>query len=165
MPNKPPIACEIEAYDRSRHEGFVLSSWSAGGRHDRQYMLRRLADPATVCVVAKMPDNPEGCNNCGLDHGACICGDHERDVLWGWCATVPHENSLLWVYVKSLYGELRRRGIGRALMLRAGLDFGNPIPCPFWSPSGANMAAGRIPLIHAPTPESRAASCLTLDGV
>lgn len=156
MPQRAPVDYVIVPYDRARHEAFVLDSWMSGGRHDREYMRRRLSDPRIRCAVA-MPPPSESCQTCGLDSGACDCAPAERDMLFGWAAADPETNTLEWAYVRYAWGELRGRGIGKALIKAVGIDAGKRIDCPFWSPGAVMLSQSGMPLSYAPTDESRAA--------
>lgn len=159
MDARPPVDHVIVPYDRERHEPFVMSSWRAGGRHDRRYMASMLARPDVKCVVALPADEPAVCLGCeGEPAENCTHPGYMRDVLYGWAAAVPHENVLLWVYVRFLWGTLRKRGLGSALMRAAGLDTGKRTDCPFWSPDAVNLCRAGHKLVFTPTEESQAAT-------
>jgi hypothetical protein len=135
------------AYDRAKHEGFVLASWEgrapvgSPGHHrpplnDRMVMHRLLRQPDVRCVVA-------------VHH-------LDESVPLGWCAV--QAGALLWLYVRDLHGKVRRKGLGCALLLEAGLDPSQPTPCRHWSPYATMLAQRGYRLIYAPKHE-RTAAC------
>jgi hypothetical protein len=130
------------------YEGFVLASWEgrapvgSPGHHrkplnDRKVMHAYLRRPDVRVVMAVHAD--------------------DTDVPLGWCA-VEANSALLWLYVRDLHGKVRRRGLGCALLLEAGLDPSQPTPCRHWSPYATMLAQRGYRLIYAPKHE-RTAAC------
>lgn len=139
----------MRSYDRDQHEGFVLASWEgrapvgSPGRHrpplnDRRVMHAYLRQPDVRCVVAVHHLDPT--------------------VPLGWCAVLANRY-LLWVYVRDLYGRTRRKGLGCALLLEAGLDPSQPTPCRHWSPYATVLAERGYRLIYAPRAQKAEATC------
>jgi hypothetical protein len=96
-----PVPHVILDYAPDRHEAFVLGSWEGRappgtpghGRppgRERAVMHACLRRASTRCVVAAHPE--------------------DEDQLLGWAAVEP--GAVLWVYVRHLFGKLRRRGLG-----------------------------------------------------
>jgi hypothetical protein len=76
----------------------------------------------------------------------------DPDALLGWAAYDDARGALIWVYVRELYAQVRRRGLGTALLLELGHDpTTETVPCLFWSPSAAELAfAGKWRLVYTP---------------
>jgi hypothetical protein len=128
-PKSERIRHSIAAYDRTLHEGFVLASWCKGARQPWAELSRLLRRPETCAVVAHVPDCP--------------------DDLLGWAATT--RGALVWVYARNLHGKVRLRGLGASLLHAAGVDPLSPLPCLYWSPSAAEIAAaGAWRIYHQP---------------
>lgn len=142
---------EMRPYHAPTDRAWVVATWTHGLCEPEAHQCRQsypicdvLRSPHVRCVVATAPGNP--------------------DALWGWCAA--EGATLLWVYVRKLYGSLRsypnadppvRRGLGTTLMLAAGIDPSQPTPCRWWSPYATLMAARGYRLYPAPIDERTAA--------
>lgn len=110
---------ELVPYHRGTHEAFIVSSWCHGARQSLEALARYLRRPETRTVVAHTGTDP--------------------DALLGWACVSG--GSVVWVYVRDLYGKLRRRGLGTALLAAAGAKLDEPTPCLYWSPAAAAIAS------------------------
>ncbi len=124
------LAYEAVPYDREEHEAFVRSSWCSGANKSWEPLAARLRRPDTLVIVAHLPDDP--------------------DSLLGWVAVDVATGAVVWLYVRELYGKVRRRGLGTALLLIAGVDPSQPTPCLYWSPYAAILAARGYRFFYQP---------------
>lgn len=115
------LTFDVTPYNRELHEGFLRVSWCKGAREPWDALAVRLRRPDVRCLVAHLP------------------GD--ADSLLGWAAVDLTQGAVVWVYVRDLYGKVRRRGLGTSLLLNCGLDISEPTPCLYWSPAAAAIAA------------------------
>lgn len=125
MPTLPYAAVP---YDRYRHAPFVYTSWCRGTKLPDDVLCAHLRRPETRCLVAHVP------------------GD--EDSLLGWAAV--QAGAVVYVYVRDLYGRVRRRGVATSLLLDAGADVSEPTPCLYWSPYAALIAARGYRIYYAP---------------
>jgi hypothetical protein len=125
------LAYEAVAYHGDTHGGFVKSSWCSGARQPWEALASRLRRPDVRCLVAHLPGDP--------------------DSLLGWAAVDEVTGSVLWVYVRELYGRVRHRGLMTSLLLEMGVDVSRPTPCAYWSPAAAAIASkGAYRIFYAP---------------
>lgn len=131
------LAIETGPYDRTRHEGFVKRSWCRGAREPWEALVSRLRRPETRCIVAHRPGDPE--------------------TAYGWAA-VDGEGAVIWVYVRDWPRTIRRRKVMTGLLERMGVDPSKPVPCLFWSPWAARLAARGYRFVYAPGGAKEAAA-------
>lgn len=151
------LAYEITPYSREAHEGFLRVSWCKGARevHDGEREAARQAARARGrenLIAIPIDPTPELVNERTwqvLDSHLrrpdvrCLVAHipNDADSLLGWAAVDLSQRAVVWVFVRDLYGKVRRRGLGTSLLLDCGLDISEPTPCLYWSPAAAAIAA------------------------
>lgn len=141
MPTAVPVVVDriryaATLYQRDKHEAFVRASWVKGAREPWETLFSRLRRPETRCLVAHVTD--------------------DADCLLGWAAAA--DGAVVWTYTRDLYGRVRRRGLMTSLLLDLGLDPAEPLPCLYWSPAAAAIAARGWRIYHAPRGHERNAA-------
>ncbi len=115
----------------SDYSGFVFGTAARSGRGAHRRLASELTKPGVICLVATP-----------------AVGD---PVYVGWLAANPAENRIVYAYTKAAYraSPEQRRGrevnvdafrIASSLAIAAGIDFGRPVTCTFYSSAAAAIA-------------------------
>lgn len=138
------IPFDVSPYAQARHQGFLQTSWCWGAKQPWASLSTRLAQPEVACVVASVASDP--------------------DSLLGWACVDRSQGAVVWVYVRELYGRLRRRGLGTSLLMHLGVDVSKPTPLLFWSPAAEAIKERGYPIHHQPEPVLDAIRALERNG-
>ena len=115
-----PLRFEVARYEREKHAAFVASTYCfhlSAGRQAKNAIDSRLRRPDTRCFVAHSPVDPD---------------------LYLGCVVVTGRLEVVWAFTRE---RCRRKGLMTSLLLLAGVDVSQPVPCLNWSDDMAAVAA------------------------